>query len=63
MDLPSATISRPRRVTGYAANWGGQHLEIGDVSGVKAKDLPGAANLAPGIRRIWRTPMKTARAL
>ncbi|HXA79201.1 MAG TPA: DNA cytosine methyltransferase [Candidatus Acidoferrales bacterium] len=30
----------------YAANWGSEQLKIGDVSSLKTKDLPGAANLA-----------------
>jgi DNA (cytosine-5)-methyltransferase 1 len=30
----------------YAANWGREHLKIGDVAGLTTKDLPGTANLA-----------------
>jgi DNA (cytosine-5)-methyltransferase 1 len=30
----------------YAANWGSEHLKIGDVSALTTKDLPGAADLA-----------------
>jgi DNA (cytosine-5)-methyltransferase 1 len=36
----------PKKATSYAANWGNQHLVVGDVAGLKTDDLPGHADLA-----------------
>jgi DNA (cytosine-5)-methyltransferase 1 len=36
----------PRKASAYRANWGGDHLAIGDVHALAAADLPGRADLA-----------------
>ena len=36
----------PKKAEAYARNWGGDHLRVGDVGALKAKDLPGQADLA-----------------
>ncbi len=36
----------PKKGASYAANWGGDHLRIGDVNQVEARELPGHADLA-----------------
>lgn len=35
----------PKKAASYAANWGKDHLVIGDVAALKAADLPGTADL------------------
>ncbi len=35
-----------RKAQSYAANWGADHLHVGDVGALKADDLPGRADLA-----------------
>lgn len=35
-----------KKAAGYASNWGGDHLKVGDVARVATSDLPGAADLA-----------------
>jgi DNA (cytosine-5)-methyltransferase 1 len=36
----------PKKAASYAANWGADHLKVGDVAKVTPADLPGAADLA-----------------
>lgn len=36
----------PKKAASYAANWGDDHLVVGDVGAVELKDLPGRADLA-----------------
>lgn len=36
----------PKKAASYSANWGEDHLKIGDVAALKAADLPGTADLA-----------------
>lgn len=36
----------PKKAASYAANWGGDHLSVGDVAELTAADLPGDADLA-----------------
>lgn len=36
----------PKKGKAYAANWGADHLVVGDVGKVKPRDLPGQASLA-----------------
>ena len=36
----------PKKAASYAANWGDEHLKVGDVSKLSTKDLPGTAGLA-----------------
>lgn len=36
----------PKKAASYAANWGAEHLRVGDVAALTAKDLPGVADLA-----------------
>ena len=36
----------PKKGASYAANWGDEHLKLGDVGKLSTKDLPGAAALA-----------------
>jgi DNA (cytosine-5)-methyltransferase 1 len=36
----------PKKAASYAANWGSEHLRVGDVAAVKAQDLPETADLA-----------------
>jgi DNA (cytosine-5)-methyltransferase 1 len=36
----------PKKAAVYEANWGGEHLAVGDVAKVAAHDLPGRAHLA-----------------
>jgi len=31
----------PKKAASYAANWGDEHLSIGDVAGLTTQDLPG----------------------
>lgn len=38
----------PMKAASYAANYGDSHLKVGDIYDLKAKDLPGAADLAWG---------------
>ncbi len=35
-----------KKAASYAANWGDEHLSVGDVAGLKTQDLPGRADLA-----------------
>lgn len=35
-----------KKAASYAANWGKEHLKVGDVGALSTKDLPGAASLA-----------------
>lgn len=35
----------PKKAKAYAANWGNEHLVVGDVFGLAATDLPGRADL------------------
>jgi DNA (cytosine-5)-methyltransferase 1 len=35
-----------KKAESYVANWGGDHLHVGDVAAVSASDLPGQADLA-----------------
>lgn len=35
-----------RKAANYAANWGGDHLRVGDIHDLTASDLPGRADLA-----------------
>lgn len=35
-----------RKAAAYRANWGGEHLRVGDVNHLTTADLPGAADLA-----------------
>jgi len=35
-----------KKAASYAANWGSEHLKIGDVAKVTPSDLPGSADLA-----------------
>lgn len=34
----------PKKAKSYAANWGGEHLRVGDIAELKASDLPGVAD-------------------
>ena len=36
----------PAKTSAYCANWGGDHLAVGDVHGLRVGDLPGRADLA-----------------
>ncbi len=36
----------PKKAQSYAANWGGDHLHVGDVWKIEPADLPGRADLA-----------------
>ena len=36
----------PKKAASYAANWGTDHLKVGDVAKVTPADLPGTADLA-----------------
>lgn len=36
----------PKKAASYAANWGADHLRVGDVAALTTADLPGAADLA-----------------
>ncbi len=36
----------PKKAASYAANWGADHLLVGDVAALTTSDLPGAADLA-----------------
>lgn len=38
----------PMKAAAYAANWGDDHLKVGDIYDLKAKDLPGSAQLMWG---------------
>jgi hypothetical protein len=42
----SPMISTTKKAASYAANWGADHLKVGDVAKVKPTDLPGTADLA-----------------
>jgi len=35
-----------KKAASYTANWGSQHLKIGDISSLSTKEMPGTANLA-----------------
>lgn len=37
-----------KKARAYADNWGGEHLVVGDIHDLQAKDLPGQADLAWG---------------
>jgi len=36
----------PKKAASYAANWGADHLHVGDVAALTTDDLPGEADLA-----------------
>ena len=36
----------PKKAASYAANWGDEHLHVGDVAALTTADLPGVADLA-----------------
>jgi DNA (cytosine-5)-methyltransferase 1 len=36
----------PQKAESYIANWGSEHIHVGDVANVKTSDLPGKADLA-----------------
>lgn len=36
----------PKKAAAYAANWGADHLRVGDVAALSTADLPGCADLA-----------------
>ena len=51
----------PKKAASYAANWGADHLRVGDVAALTTADLPAGADLAwasfprpfPGRCRRW----------
>ena len=42
----------PKKAASYAANWGADHLRVGDVAALTTADLPGAAACGRALNRV-----------